>query len=221
MGGEAMEAQRAVVVLKRRVKLVGPMDPAAIDDHHDRCARWAEGRHHLLPIVTELWGIKVRHDCVENFGGAILDCANDAEQDPAGAPAPGALRQPGWACADLRAFDVALAQRACAEAEARRVAPPAGAGQGKAPEQRFVFRAQDALAPASLGLAGGKCEGAVGASSRGGLQSPGGAVGASVLFFHTPRTRSRPSWTPVWWATTVARARQRHGEGSEPCSRGS
>ena len=116
MGGEAMEAQRAVVVLKRRVKLVGPMDPAAIDDHHDLCARCAEGRHHLRPILTELWGIQVRHDCVEHFGGAILDCANDAEQDPAGAPAPGALRQPGLACADLRAFDWALAQRACAEA---------------------------------------------------------------------------------------------------------
>ena len=153
-----MEAQRAVVVLKRRVKLVCPMDPAAIDDHHDLFASCAEGCHHLMPILTQFLGIKVRHDFGENFGGAILDCANDAEQYPAGDPAPGAILQPGLAFEDLLAFDLALAQRACAEAYARGFAPPARAGQGKAPENRFVFIEQDDLAPARLVLEGGKCE---------------------------------------------------------------
>ena len=84
--------------------------------------------------------------------------SGDAEQYPAGDPAPGAILQPGLAFEDLLAFDLALAQRACAEAYTRRFAPPAGAGQGKAPENRFVFIEQDDLAPASLVLEGGKCE---------------------------------------------------------------
>ncbi len=116
---------------------------------------------------------------------------------------------------------MALAQRVCAEAQALRFAPPACAGQGKAPENRVVFIEQDALATASLVLEGGKCERAVGESSRGGLSSTGGAVGAYGLFFHTQRTLSRLSWTPVCWANTVARAWQLHGEEREPCWRGS
>ena len=40
-------------------------------------------------------------------------------------------------------------------------------------------------------------------------------------FFSTPRTRSRPPWTPVWWASTVASGRQLHCEWREPCWRGS
>ena len=60
-----MEAQLAVVVLKGRVKLVRPMDAAAIDDHHDLFVRFAEGRHHLMEILTQLLGIKMRHDLLE------------------------------------------------------------------------------------------------------------------------------------------------------------
>jgi hypothetical protein len=30
------------------------MDPAAIDDHHDVFPRFAEGRHHLMQILTQL-----------------------------------------------------------------------------------------------------------------------------------------------------------------------
>src|SRR4249919_1933836 len=67
-----MEAKLAVVVLECRVKLVRPMDPAAIDDHHDLFVRFAEGRHHLMEILTQLLGIKVGHDLREDFGGAIL-----------------------------------------------------------------------------------------------------------------------------------------------------
>src|SRR2546427_9952942 len=71
MGREAREAQRAVGVLKGRIALVRPMDPAAIDDHHGLFPHCAAGGHHLLPIVASLVGITVGHDCIKDFGGAL------------------------------------------------------------------------------------------------------------------------------------------------------
>ena len=47
-----MEAQLAVVVRKGRIELVRPMDPAAIDDHHDLFPHFAEGGHHLMHILA-------------------------------------------------------------------------------------------------------------------------------------------------------------------------
>jgi len=47
-----MEAKLAVIVLQGRVELVRPMNPAAIDDHHDLFPAFAEGRHHLMEILT-------------------------------------------------------------------------------------------------------------------------------------------------------------------------
>ena len=64
-----MEAQLAIVVVECGVELMRPMDPAAIDDHHDLFVGFAEGCHHLMNILTQLLGIKVRHDFVEDFGG--------------------------------------------------------------------------------------------------------------------------------------------------------
>src|SRR5262244_4135576 len=111
-----MEAKLAVVVLKGRVELVGPMDPAAIDDHHDLFAGFTEGRHHLMEILTQLLGIKVRHDFIEDFGGTILDGPNDAEQHAAGDTAPGAILPPRLPFEGLLAFDLARAQGADGEA---------------------------------------------------------------------------------------------------------
>jgi len=143
-----MEAQLAVVVGEGRVELVRSMDPAAIDDHHDLFVRFAEGRHHLMQILTELLGIEVRHDFIEDFGGAILDRANDAEQHATGDAAPGTILHPRLAFEGLLAFDLALAQGAGREAIALGSAPPARPGQGKAPEDRFVLIEQNDLAPA-------------------------------------------------------------------------
>ena len=98
-----------MIMVERGGELVSPMDPAAIDDHHDVFTRFAEGRHHLMKILTEFLGIKVRHDFVEHFGGTILDRANDAEQHTADDTAPGAMLPPRPAFAGLLAFDVALA----------------------------------------------------------------------------------------------------------------
>jgi len=153
-----MEAQLALIVRKCRVQLVRPVDPAAIHDHHHLFIRFAEGRHDLMEILPQLLGIKVRHDFVEDFGGAILDRANDAEQYPAGDAAPGAILHPRLAFEGLLAFAVALAQGADGEAHARCFAPPARTGQGKAPENRFVFVEQDDFTPACPIFQGGEFE---------------------------------------------------------------
>ena len=177
-----MEAKLAVVVVEGRVELVRPMDPAAIDDHHDLFAGFAEGRHHLMDILAQLLGIKVGHDFIEDFGGAILDRANDAEQHAAGDAAPGAIAYPRLAFEGLLAFDLTLAQRACGEARALGFAPPARPGQGKAPQDRFVFIEQNDLATARLVLEGSEFERAIGEVSRGGIEATGGAVVAYPFF---------------------------------------
>src|SRR5437763_11286100 len=91
-----MEAKLAVVGRKGRGELVRPMDPAPVNDHHDFFPDVAEGCHDLMEIVAQLLGIKMRHDVVEDFGGAILDGANDAEQHPTGNTAPGAILHTTW-----------------------------------------------------------------------------------------------------------------------------
>ena len=171
-----MEAKLLVVVGERGVELVRPVDPAAIDDHHDLFAGFAEGRHHLMQILTQLLGIKVRHDFIEDFGGAILDRANDAEQHAAGDAAPGPILQPRLAFEGFLAFDVALAQGAGGEAIALGSAPPARPGQGKAPEDRFVLIEQNDLATAGSILQGSECDRAIGEVGRVGIEPPGGAV---------------------------------------------
>jgi hypothetical protein len=105
-----MEAQLAVIVLQGRVELVRPMNPAAVDDHHDLFASFAEGRHDLMEILAQLLGIKVGHNFIEDFGGTILDCPNDAEQHAAGDTAPGAVLHPRLPFKGLLAFNLTLAQ---------------------------------------------------------------------------------------------------------------
>jgi hypothetical protein len=65
MGWEEMEAKLIVVVVESGVELVRPMDAAAIDDHHNLFAGFAEDRHHLVHILPQLLGIKVRHNFIE------------------------------------------------------------------------------------------------------------------------------------------------------------
>jgi hypothetical protein len=216
-----MEAQLALRVVEGRVELVRPMDAAAIDDHHDLFPGFAEGGHHLMHRLAQLLGIKVGHDFIKDFGGAILDRPNDTEQYAAGDTAPGAILQPRLAFEGLLAFDLALAQWTRREARALGCAPPARAGQGKAPQDRFILIEQNDLPAASLVLEGGKFKRTISEVSGGGSEAPGGALVAYLLFFNTPRTLSRPRWTPVSRAKTVASSRQLHWEWREPCSRGS
>jgi hypothetical protein len=178
MGRQEMQAKLSAVVVKCRVKLVRPMDPAAIDDHHDVLASCAEGRHHLMDILAQLLGIKVRHDFIEDAGGAVLHGANDRQQHAAGDAAPGTITQPGLTFEALLPFDLALAQRPCGEAGALGASPPARPEHGKAPQDRFIFVESNDLAPASPVLQGGKFQSTISEVSGIGIEPSGGAAGA-------------------------------------------
>jgi hypothetical protein len=167
-----------MVVVEGCVELVRPMDAAPIDDHHHLFAGFAEDRHHLMEILTQLLGIKVRHDFIKDFRGAILDSTNHAEQHAARDATPGAILHPRLAFEAFFAFDLALAQRAGGQAIPLGAALPAQPGQGKAPHDRFVFIEQDDLSSPCSVLQGGELKRAVGELRRGGLESSSGtAVG--------------------------------------------
>jgi hypothetical protein len=85
------------------------MDPAAINDHHDVFAGCAEGGHHLMEIVAQLLGIKVRHDFIEDFRRAILDGTDDTEQYATGDATPRAVLPPRLPFATFFLLDLALA----------------------------------------------------------------------------------------------------------------
>lgn len=148
------------------------MDAAAIDDHHDFLASFAKDMHDLMEILAQLLGIKMGHDLIEDTRRAILDGPDNAEQHAAGDAAPGTILPPRLAFVGLFAFDVALTQGAYGEASARRFAPPARPGEGKAPEDGFVLIEQNDLATAGTVLQGRQCERAIGELSRGRIKAP-------------------------------------------------
>jgi hypothetical protein len=139
MGRQEMEAKPILIVVEGRVKLMRPMDATAVDDHDDLFARSPKDPHDLMEILAQLLGIKMGHDFIEDAGSAILDCPNDTKQHAAGNAAPGAITPPRLAFEGLLAFDLALAQGACRQAIALGAAPPAPSGEGKAPQDRFIF----------------------------------------------------------------------------------
>jgi hypothetical protein len=110
------------------------------------------------------------------------------------------------------AFALTLTQGAGGETSTLGCAPPARAGQGKTPQDRFIFVEQNDFTLACAILQGREVDRARGKVGRGGVESPGGPVVAYILFFNTSRTLSRPSWTPVSRAKTAASSRQLHGE---------
>ena len=115
------------------------MDPAAIDDHHDLCAGFTKGRHHLMDVLAQLLGIKMRDDLIEDVRCPKLDGAHHAEQHAAGDATPGAIVQPGMTFECLFPFDLTPREGARGEAVTLGMAaPPAGAGEGTAPQDGFV-----------------------------------------------------------------------------------
>jgi hypothetical protein len=134
-----MEATLALIVVESCVKLMSPVDAAPIDDHDDIFAGFAERGHHLVDILAQLLCIKVGDDFREDFRSAILDGTDDAEQHAAGDATPGAILHPRMAFEGLLAFDLTLAQGTYREADALGGAPPAHTGQGKTPQDGFVF----------------------------------------------------------------------------------
>jgi hypothetical protein len=56
---------------------MSPMDPATIDDHDHLFPNFAQGRHHLMDVLAEFLGIKMGHNFIEDFGGAVLHGADN------------------------------------------------------------------------------------------------------------------------------------------------
>jgi hypothetical protein len=171
-----MEAKRAVVVLKRRVELMRPMDPAAIDDHHDLFLGFAKGGHHLMDRLAQFLGVTMGHNFLEDFGSPLLDGADNTQQHAAGDPAPRAILQPCLTFETFFACDVALAQRPSGETRTLDTAPPAQPGEGKAPQDRFIFVEHNDLTPARSILQGSEVDRARGEIGRGGIEPPSGTA---------------------------------------------
>jgi hypothetical protein len=132
------------------------MDAAAIDDHDDLFASFTKDMHDLMEILAQLLGIKMGHDLIEDTRRAILDSPDHAEQHAAGDAAPGTILPPRLAFAGLLAFDLAWAQGTEWEAGTTGGAPPARAGQGKAPQDSFVGIEQNDLTTTRLVLESGQ-----------------------------------------------------------------
>lgn len=173
MGGQEMEAKLALIVLEGRVKLVRPMDATPVDDHDDLFVRFAKDAHDLMDILAQFLGVKVGHDLIEDTRGAILDSPDHAEQDTAGEAAPGAILGPRLAFERLFPFDLRMTQGADRQARALGAAPPTQPGQGKAPEDRFIFVEQNNFTPACAVLEGGEVDRAIGEIRRRGLETAG------------------------------------------------
>src|SRR6266702_185455 len=197
-----MQPKLFVPVCQRRRELFRPVDATAVGDHDDLFPGVAKEGHHLMDVLAQPLRIKMGDDLIEDFRGAILDGANDAEQYSAGHAAPTPIVHPRLAFEGLFAFDLAVAQGPCGQARPLRFAPPARPGEGKTPEDGFIFIEQNDLTPTSPVLQGGKFDRTPRQLSGGGSEPPRGTAVADVFFFNTSRTLSRLSWTPVWRART-------------------
>src|SRR5262249_4074538 len=109
----------------------------------------AKEGHHLMDVLAQSLRIKMGDHLIEDFGGPVLDSADDTEQHPTGDTAPGAIADPRVAFETLVAFDLALAQGLGGQASTLSFAPPARPGQGKPPADSCIFIEQNDLTPAS------------------------------------------------------------------------
>lgn len=144
---QKMQMKLVVPVRKRRRELVRSMDATAIHHHDNLFPRAAKERHHLMDILAKPLGLKMGNDFKEDFRRPILDGPKDAQQHPTGHAAPTPIAHPDLAFEGLLAFDLAPAQWAYRQAIALGFPPPAGTGEGKAPQDCFISIEQDNLAP--------------------------------------------------------------------------
>ena len=205
-----MQLKLPLVVVEGRVELVRSMDATAIGYHYHVFPRVTKDAHHLMDVLTKVLRIEMRHDFVEDAGGAILHSANDIEQDPAGDTTPGAGLLPRLAFESLLVFDLAWTQGTCRQAIALGASPPACPEHGKAPQDGVIFIEENDLAPTGPILKSSQFETSKSQISRIGIEPSCGTTVAQRIFFNTQRTLSRPSWTPVWWAKAIASSRQLH-----------
>ncbi len=144
VGRQQMQLKFPLVVVEGRVELVRPMDATAIGHHHHVFPGVTKDAHHLMDVLAKFLRIEMRHDFVEDAGGAILHGANDIEQDPTGDVTPGAILLPRSAFESLLVFDLAWTQGTCRQAIALGASPPAQerpVRDEQRPEQRDGDRA--------------------------------------------------------------------------------
>ena len=107
---QEMQLKLLVPVGQRRRELMGSVDATAIDDHDHLFTDAAEEGHQLMDILMKPLRIKLENDPIEDFRGAILDGADDAEQHATGHAAPTPIAPPRLAFDRLFTFDLARAQ---------------------------------------------------------------------------------------------------------------
>jgi hypothetical protein len=190
VGRQEMQSTLLVPVGQRRDELFRAVDATAVGDHDHLFAGVAKEGHHLMDIVPQPLGIKMGDDLVEDFGGAILDRANDTEQYAAGDTAPGAIADPRLAFKALVACDLTLGQWPGRQAGALGFTPPARPGQGKPPEDSFILIEQNDLTPAGPVLQGSEVERSPRQLSGGGSE-PARRAAVADVFFLRHRGRSR------------------------------
>ena len=139
VGRQEMQPKLFVPVCQRRRELFRPVDATAVGDHNHLFAGVATEGHHLRDILAPPLRVTMRDDRIDDARGTILHGADDAEPHAAGDMAPGARADPRLAFARLFTSDLTLAQWPGGPASALGFAPPTRSGQGKTPEDGFIF----------------------------------------------------------------------------------
>src|SRR5262249_42769623 len=112
-----------------------------------------------------------------------VDSPKDTEQHATGHAAPTPIAYPRLAFEVLFVFDVAAAAGPYGQAKALGFAmPPAHPGQGKPPEERFIFIEQNDLTTLGAILQGAQCNRSPRQFSRVGSESPGRTPVADGFF---------------------------------------
>jgi hypothetical protein len=171
-----MQLELILIMRECGSQFAGAVNATAIDHHDDLFLCGAKDAHHWMDILTELVGIKVGHDFIENPGGAILHRTDDIEQDATGNATPATALLPGLAFETLLSVDLALTQGAHGEAVALASSPPAASGQGKAPQHGLILIEQDDLVLTRPILQGLQFESAIGQVGGVGIEPTGGTT---------------------------------------------
>ena len=164
------------------VEFVGSVDTAAVGYHHHLFATWTKDAHDLMGIPPEFLSLEMGHKFIEDTRGAILNGANDTQQDATRDAAPAAIGPPGLPFESFLVSDLARTQGTKGQAIAPATTPPSPTWQGKAPNHRLVFIEQDDLAQAGALVEDSSIEAGQGDFSGIGIEPPGGTAVAQRVF---------------------------------------
>jgi hypothetical protein len=103
---QEMQPKPRMPVGQRRRQLVCPVDATPVDDHHHLFPAMDKEGHYLMDILPKPFGIKLGDNLIEDFRGAILDRAHDAEQHAIGHTAPTPIAAPCLAFEGLLTSDL-------------------------------------------------------------------------------------------------------------------